>query len=95
MSYGLPYERPAVVVAGTEGLDLIGEPAGTRTQGPRLKSSNERFLTSARYRNGFPTIRCNIEGLVHSIDSIRSRLFPSFPAGFCHKIHHRVSTYKR
>ena len=37
MSYGLSYERPAVAVAGTEGFEFIGEPAGTRTQGPRLK----------------------------------------------------------
>ncbi len=75
-------------------VDFSGEPAGTRTQGPRLKRSNDRVLTSARDCNGFPTIRCNIERLVHSIDSIRTRLFPSFPAGFCHKIHHSGSTHK-
>ena len=61
---------------------LIGEPAETRTQGPRLKSSKERFLIGARYDNGFPTIPCNIEMLGNSISSMRSRLFHSIPAGF-------------
>lgn len=36
MSYGLSYERPAVAV-GESNLLKDGEPAGTRTQGPRLK----------------------------------------------------------
>lgn len=49
---------------------------------PRLKSSNEGVLTSARYRNGFPIIHCNIEKLSYSINSMRSRAFPSIPAGF-------------
>jgi len=61
--------------------------------GPRLKSSKRRFLTSARYRNGFPSISCNIKRLPHSTDSIRSGGFPSIPAGFCHKIHHSSRTY--
>ncbi len=82
LSYGLFYERPAVAVAGSEGLEYTGEPAGTRTQGPRLKSSKERFLTSARYGNGFPIIPFNIETLAYSIDSICSCRFPSIPAGF-------------
>jgi hypothetical protein len=51
-------------------------------EGHRLKRSNYRVLISARYCNGFPIIRCNIERLVPSIDSIRSRLFRYFPAGF-------------
>jgi hypothetical protein len=59
-----------------------GEPAGTRTQGPRLKSSNEGVLTNARYGNGFPIIPCNIEKLSYSIDSMRSRLFLYSPAEF-------------
>lgn len=58
------------------------EPAGTRIQGPRLKSSKERVLTSARYGSGLPIIPCNIEMLVHSIGSIHSRRFPSIPAEF-------------
>ncbi len=36
MSYGLSYERPAVAVGDPNYLKN-GEPAGTRTQGPRLK----------------------------------------------------------
>jgi hypothetical protein len=36
MSYGLSYERPAVAV-GDSNLLKNGEPAGTRTQDPRLK----------------------------------------------------------
>ena len=36
MSYGLSYERPAVAVGDPNYLNS-GEPAGTRTQGPRLK----------------------------------------------------------
>ena len=36
MSYGLSYERTAVEV-GDPNLLKSGEPAGTRTQGPRLK----------------------------------------------------------
>jgi hypothetical protein len=71
-----------------------GEPAGTRTQGPRLKRSNYRVLTSARYCKGFPTIRCNIQMLAYSIDSMLSRTFPSIPAWFCHKIHHTGGTCK-
>ncbi len=74
-------------------VDCSGAPAGSRTQGPRLKSSNERFLTSARYRNGFPIIRRNIERLEYSIGSIRSLAFPSIPAEFWHKIHHSRDTY--
>lgn len=61
---------------------LIGEPAGIRTQVPRLKSSKEEVLTSARYGNGFPIIPCNIKRLPYSNGSIRSRTFPSIPAGF-------------
>ena len=44
MSYGLSYERPAVAV-GDPNLLKNGEPAGTRTQGPRLKSS-KRLISS-------------------------------------------------
>ncbi len=36
LSYGLSYKRPAVAVADPNLLNC-GEPAGTRTQGPRLK----------------------------------------------------------
>jgi hypothetical protein len=43
MSVGLSYERPAVAV-GDPNLLKSGEPEGTRTQGPRLKSSNSWFL---------------------------------------------------
>jgi integrase len=39
LSYGLSYERQAVVV-GDPNLLKSGEPAGTRTQGPRLKRAN-------------------------------------------------------
>ena len=81
MSYGLSYERPAVAV-GNPNLLKCGEPAGTRTQGPRLKSSKERFLTSARYGNGFPIKRWNIKSLAYSISSMRSRAFSSIPAEF-------------
>jgi hypothetical protein len=35
-------------------FDFSGEPPGTRTQGPRLKSSNRPFLLSARYCVWFP-----------------------------------------
>ena len=63
-------------------LDFSGEPARNRTQGPRLKSSNEGVLTSARYCNGFPIIPCNIAKLSYSIGSIRSRTFLSIPTGF-------------
>jgi hypothetical protein len=52
-------------------------------------------FSKARYCNGFPIIRCNIESITCSIDSVCSLLFPSVPAEFCHKIHHRVYTYKR
>ncbi len=41
LSYGLSYERPAVAV-GDPNLLKNGEPAGTRTQGPRLKRSCPR-----------------------------------------------------
>ncbi len=75
-------------------VDCSGAPAGSRTQGPRLKSSNEGFLASARYCNGFPIIRCNIERLVRSIASMHSDGLPSIPAEFCHKIHHSGSTHK-
>ncbi len=45
-TYGLAYEKK-VVVAGNPNLLKSGEPPGTRTQGPRLKSVNEGFLTEA------------------------------------------------
>ncbi len=66
----------------TDKIVWDNERAGTRIQGSRLKSSKERFLTSARYGNGFPIIPCNIEMFVHSIGSIHSRRFPSIPAEF-------------
>ena len=47
LSYGLSDERPAVAVAGPEGFEFIGEPAGTRTQDPRLKSSKRPIITMA------------------------------------------------
>jgi integrase len=47
LSYGLSYERKAVGVARTEVSDFSGEPPGTRTQGPRLKSVKERISTAA------------------------------------------------
>ena len=47
LSYGLSYERPAVAVAGLEGFEFIGEPAGTRTQGPRLKRANQTVRISS------------------------------------------------
>jgi hypothetical protein len=75
-------------------LVLSGEPAGTRTQGPRLKSSIQWFLTSARYCKGFPKFSCNAEMLGHSIGSVPSHPFRSIPAQFCHKIHHSGSTHK-
>jgi len=37
-----------------KGLIVTGEPAGTRTQGPRLKSSNKWIHTGAWFREGFP-----------------------------------------
>ena len=37
MSYGLSYERKAVMAGPLQLLEFNGEPAGTRTQGPRLK----------------------------------------------------------
>ena len=63
-------------------LPLPTRSAGEIDEVPRLKSSNEGVLTSARYGNGFPIIRCNIVKLAHSIDSMLSRLFPSIPAEF-------------
>jgi hypothetical protein len=37
-----------------EPVGFSGEPPGTRTQGPRLKSSNRPFLVCARYCVWFP-----------------------------------------
>lgn len=37
LSYGLSYEKKAVAVAAMQVPEIVGEPAGTRTQGPRLK----------------------------------------------------------
>ena len=37
LSYGLSYERKAVVAGPTQVIEFDGEPPGTRTQGPRLK----------------------------------------------------------
>jgi len=54
-------------------------------EGHRLKSSTEGVLISARYCNGSPIFHCNIDMLAYSIDSIRSRLFPSIHAGFVTK----------
>ena len=56
LSYGLSYETKAAVGQTAEVIDLNGESAGIRTQDPRLKRSKERFLTSARYCNGFPNL---------------------------------------
>ena len=46
MSYGLSYERPAVAV-GDHNLLNYGEPAGPRTQDPRLKSSKRPIISMA------------------------------------------------
>lgn len=54
MSYGLSYDRKAVVIGSAQVAEFSGEPPGTRTQGPRLKSSNRWSLINARYCNGFP-----------------------------------------
>src|SRR5262245_54360211 len=56
LSYGLSYERKAVAAARMHVPDFSGEPPGTRTQGPRLKSSNRPFLASARYCVWFPQL---------------------------------------
>ena len=45
-----------------------------------LPHARSVWVGSARYCEGFPTIRCNIDRLSDSIDSLRSRLFPSIPA---------------
>jgi hypothetical protein len=54
LSYGLSYERKAVAVGVMQVPDLSGEPPGTRTQGPRLKSVKDRFLAAAWFYEGFP-----------------------------------------
>jgi hypothetical protein len=46
MADGLADERPAVKAVGAKYLKS-GEPPGTRTQGPRLKSVNDRILAAA------------------------------------------------
>ncbi|MGC4099522.1 MAG: site-specific integrase [Nitrospira sp.] len=46
MSYGLSYERLAIAV-GDANLLKSGEPAGTRTQGPRLKRANQTARISS------------------------------------------------
>jgi len=53
--------------------------------GPRLKRSNQRYLVSARYCNGFPNLVSNIEVLSRSMQSIHSRSFLSIPASSGHK----------
>ena len=47
LSYGLSYVRKVVAAGRTQVPDLSGEPPGTRTQGPRLKSVKEWFSTTA------------------------------------------------
>jgi integrase len=47
LSYGLSYERKAIAAEEAQASDFCGEPPGTRTQGPRLKSVKERFLAAA------------------------------------------------
>ena len=37
-------------------LIFSGEPPGTRTQGPRLKSVKDRFLALAWFYEGFPVL---------------------------------------
>jgi hypothetical protein len=54
LSYGLSYERKAVAAALTQVPDFSGEPPGTRTQGPRLKSSNTRFTQGRDFATVFP-----------------------------------------
>jgi len=65
-----------------------GEPAGARTQDPRLKRSNCGILIRARSCNGFPTFSCDAAMFEHSVGSTLSPPFRSIPAEFCHKIHH-------
>ncbi len=45
LSYGLSYERKAAVAGSAEVVDTTGEPAGIRTQDPRLKRA---FAISAK-----------------------------------------------
>src|SRR6476620_500352 len=47
-------EEKAQHAAQRKQLILSGDPPGTRTQGPRLKSSNRSFSVSARYCVWFP-----------------------------------------
>ena len=70
-------------------LSLVpsGEPAGTRTQGPRLKSSNEGVLTRACYGNGFPTfiaISATYSFLLVPVRSICSLTFYRVLTQICH-----------
>jgi hypothetical protein len=74
-------DEVTLVVAMAQASDLSGEPPGTRTQGPRLKSSNRQFLISARYCVWFPQnvyFRSVKSVLLLPIFSISSNCFSFF-----------------
>ena len=62
--YGLSYERKAVVAATVMQVpDFSGEPPGTRTQGPRLRSSNHWFLAKLAFATVSPLFFRNSNSL--------------------------------
>ena len=70
-----------VAACSVQAHDFIGEPPGTRTQGPRLKRSNRPIVISARYCVWFPQnvyFRSVKSGPLASVFSIRSIVSGSF-----------------
>ena len=84
MSYGLSCERPVVAV-GDPNLLIYGEPAGTRTQDPRLKRAISVNCKSSLLQR-FPHYTSQFKHVSSSIHSIVSDVFLFVPRFSCHKM---------
>ena len=73
LSYGLSYEPKAAVAGNLEVFETCGEPAGIRTQDPRLKSSKRSFTQKLGFAKVSPVFLSRIKTFFYFIDSIGYR----------------------